>query len=69
MLEIELETNNSGLLVKNKLDRRSCTKSILFTCMPGEFRDLCLDGEDLLILAGPTMDLDGRLGLPVAKWR
>jgi Protein of unknown function (DUF3616) len=22
-------------------------------------RDLCIDGEDLLILAGPTMDVDG----------
>lgn len=30
-------------------------------------RDLCVDGDDLLILAGPTMDLDG----PVAifRWR
>ncbi|MBC8030518.1 MAG: DUF3616 domain-containing protein [Pyrinomonadaceae bacterium] len=28
-------------------------------------RDLCLDGEDLLILAGPTMDLDG----PVTVFR
>lgn len=28
-------------------------------------RDLCIDGEDLLILAGPTMDLDG----PVAVFR
>ncbi|MNG03413.1 hypothetical protein D3C84_864920 [compost metagenome] len=24
------------------------------------FRDLCTSGDDLLILAGPTMDLDGR---------
>ena len=23
-------------------------------------RDLCVDGDDLLILAGPTMDLDGQ---------
>jgi hypothetical protein len=28
-------------------------------------RDLCLDGDDLLILAGPTMDLDG----PVTVFR
>jgi len=28
-------------------------------------RDLCWDGEDLLILAGPTMDLDG----PVRVYR
>lgn len=30
-------------------------------------RDLCVDGEDLLILAGPTMDLDGPV--TVFRWR
>jgi hypothetical protein len=30
-------------------------------------RDLCRDGEDLLILAGPTMDLDGPVR--VLRWR
>ena len=30
-------------------------------------RDLCLDGDDLLILAGPTMDLDGPV--TVFRWR
>ncbi|CAN7544543.1 MULTISPECIES: DUF3616 domain-containing protein [unclassified Pseudomonas] len=30
-------------------------------------RDLCLDGDDMLILAGPTMDLDGPV--TVFRWR
>lgn len=30
-------------------------------------RDLCIDGNDLLILAGPTMDLDGPVA--VLRWR
>jgi hypothetical protein len=30
-------------------------------------RDLCIDGDDLLILAGPTMDLDGPV--TVFRWR
>lgn len=30
-------------------------------------RDLCVDGQDLLILAGPTMDLDGPVA--VYRWR
>ena len=30
-------------------------------------RDLCPDGEDLLVLAGPTMDLDGPVR--VVRWR
>lgn len=30
-------------------------------------RDLCIDGNDLLILAGPTMDLDGPVS--VFRWR
>jgi hypothetical protein len=30
-------------------------------------RDLCRDGDDLLVLAGPTMELDGRTA--VFRWR
>jgi len=67
MLEIELETNNSGLLKLKQMDRRSCTKKHFIYLLSGIW-DLCLDGEVLLIL-GPTMDLDGRLGSSSAKWR
>lgn len=60
MLEIELEQSESGLL---KL-KQSYKKHFLYLNGLG-IRDLCLDGEDLLILAGPTMDLDG----PVRVYR
>ena len=30
-------------------------------------RDICVDGDDLLVLAGPTMNLDGPVA--VFRWR
>ncbi len=55
MLEIELEPNGTDLL---KLKHGQYKKYFVYLNGLG-IRDLCLDGEDLLILAGPTMDLDG----------
>jgi hypothetical protein len=40
-------------------DGRRYRKHFLDLCGLG-VRDLCVDGDDLLILAGPTMTLDGR---------
>jgi hypothetical protein len=60
MLEIELETNNSGLLKLKQIKEQEKLYKKHFIYLHGlGIRDLCLDGEDLLILAGPTMDLDG----------
>lgn len=60
MLEIELEESAPGLL---KLGKIGCDGELYkkhFINLNGlGIRDLHLDGEDLLILAGPTMDLDG----------
>ena len=60
VLEIELEDSSSGLL---KLGPIGETKELYkkhFLWLNGlGIRDLCVDGKDLLILAGPTMDLDG----------
>ncbi len=61
MLEIELEANGTDLL---KLKAGEYKKYFIFLNGLG-IRDLCLQGEDLLILAGPTMDLDG----PVRVYR
>ncbi|WP_009632956.1 DUF3616 domain-containing protein [Synechocystis sp. PCC 7509] len=55
MLEIELEANGTDLL---KLKAGQYKKYFINLNGLG-IRDLCLQGEDLLILAGPTMDLDG----------
>ncbi len=62
MLEIELEESAPGLL---KLKEIGCDRELYrkhFINLNGlGIRDLYLDGEDLLILAGPTMDLDGSI--------
>jgi Protein of unknown function (DUF3616) len=55
MLEIQLEANGTDLL---KLKAGQYKKYFINLNGLG-IRDLCLQGEDLLILAGPTMDLDG----------
>ncbi len=55
MLEIELEPNGTDLL---KLKAGQYKKYFINLNGLG-IRDLCLEGENLLILAGPTMDLDG----------
>jgi Protein of unknown function (DUF3616) len=61
MLEIELEEANNRVL---KLKDNSYKKHFLYLNGLG-IRDICRDGKDLLILAGPTMDLDG----PVQVYR
>ncbi len=61
MLEIELEPNGTDLL---KLKQEKYKKYFIYLNGLG-IRDLCLVGENLLILAGPTMDLDG----PVRVYR
>ncbi|MBD2364295.1 DUF3616 domain-containing protein [Anabaena minutissima FACHB-250] len=60
ILEIELEISQSGLLKLRKIgaDKKEYKKHFIWLNGLG-IRDLCWDGEDLLILAGPTMDLDG----------
>lgn len=60
MLEIEIEESSSGLLKLKKIGEQEKLYKKHFIYLNGlGIRDLCLDGEDLLILAGPTMDLDG----------
>ena len=60
MLEIELEESAPGLLKLRAIgcDGELYKKHFMFLNGLG-IRDLYLDSEDLLILAGPTMDLDG----------
>ncbi|MBW4631745.1 MAG: DUF3616 domain-containing protein [Iphinoe sp. HA4291-MV1] len=60
ILEIELENSSPGLLKLKNIgdDGKRYKKHFLFLSGLG-IRDLFLNGEDLLILAGPTMDLDG----------
>lgn len=68
VLEIEVETDSNDLstlkLVNIGEDERPYRKHFLPLDGLG-VRDLCVQGEDLLLLAGPTMSLDG----PVRVYR
>jgi hypothetical protein len=59
MLEIELETSTPELLKLKQIGQEQLYKKHFIHLNGLGIRDLCLDGEDILILAGPTMDLDG----------
>lgn len=65
MLEIELEDIGLGRLLLKKVGQKKPYKKHFIYLNGLGIRDLCWDGEDLLILAGPTMDLDG----PVRVYR
>lgn len=60
MLEIELEVSDPGHLKLKPIGASGELYKKHFIYLNGlGIRDLCLDGDSLLILAGPTMDLDG----------
>lgn len=60
VLEIELEDSSSGLLKLGQIGEMKELYKKHFLWLNGlGIQDLCVDGKDLLILAGPTMDLDG----------
>lgn len=60
ILEIELEESTSGVLTLRQMDGGNQKYKKHFLWLNGlGIRDLFMDGENLLILAGPTMDLDG----------
>jgi hypothetical protein len=64
LLEIELEDSSPGLLKLKKIGEANELYKKHFIWLNGlGIRDLCVDGENLLILAGPTMDLDGPVQL------
>jgi hypothetical protein len=66
MLEIELENSSPETLTLKAIGTEGQQYKKHFIYLKGlGIRDLCLAGEDLLILAGPTMDLDG----PVQVYR
>ncbi len=62
IVEIEVEETEPGILDLKPVGKKgkSCKKRFLHLDGLG-IRELCRQGEDLLILAGPTMDLDGTM--------
>lgn len=68
LLEIELEAADAGELRLKSIDTTEQRYRKHFLDLNGlGVRDLCFRGDDLLILAGPTMDLAG--ALRVYCWR
>lgn len=64
MLEVELETSIPGMMTLQEIGKEGKLYKKHFLFLNGlGIRDMHLDGEDLLILAGPTMDLDGPMQL------
>lgn len=67
-IEPELDSGSTDTLVLKRIgpDGRSYRKHF-FSLHGLGVRDLCVSGKNLLILAGPTMDLDGPV--TVFRWR
>ncbi len=64
ILEVEVEETSSTLLKLKEIGDKGKLYKKHFVKLGGlGIRDLCFDGQDLLILAGPTMDLDGPVKL------
>lgn len=64
ILEVEVEATSSTVLELKNLEADNKFYKKHFVNLDGlGIRDLCLDGQDLLILAGPTMDIDGPVKL------
>ncbi|WP_199336825.1 DUF3616 domain-containing protein [Oscillatoria sp. FACHB-1407] len=60
ILEIEVEDSGSGVLTLKPCNKSGQLYKKYFLNLDGlGIRELCLCGKDLLILAGPTMDLIG----------
>lgn len=67
VLELELKPTRKGRLKARRIDgHRRYRKHLLATRGLG-VRDLKLDGDDLLVLAGPTLAADGPAR--VLRWR
>ncbi|HEY9653088.1 MAG TPA: DUF3616 domain-containing protein [Coleofasciculaceae cyanobacterium] len=64
LLELEVESVSSTFLGLKQLEADHKFYKKHFVKLDGlGIRDLCFDGQDLLILAGPTMDIDGPVKL------
>ena len=70
LLEIEPELNDASpdtLVLKKIGPGGRCYRKHFFALNGLGLRDLCISGNDLLLLAGPTMDQDGPV--TVFRWR
>lgn len=62
LVEIEVEEKEPGVLTLKEIGEEGKLYKKHFVNLNGlGVRELCLKGDDLIILAGPTMDLEGSL--------
>ena len=62
ILEVEVQEDEPGVLVLKEIGEEGEKYKKHFVNLNGlGVRELCLQGEDLIILAGPTMDLEGAM--------
>ncbi|MEB3213955.1 MAG: DUF3616 domain-containing protein [Leptolyngbyaceae bacterium] len=61
ILELELEESSSDVLVLKELENGDLYRKHFVDLNGLGVRELCLQGDDMLILAGPTMDLFGEM--------
>ncbi|MEO1592546.1 MAG: DUF3616 domain-containing protein [Cyanobacteria bacterium J06632_22] len=61
VLEIEVDNPNPGLLTLKELEAGRCYRKHFLNLNGQGIRELCLHRGDLIILAGPTMAISGRM--------
>lgn len=61
ILEIELEDTAPGTLSLKELENGTVYRKHFLDLNGQGIRELCLCGDDLIVLAGPTMDLEGAM--------
>ena len=67
VLDLAVESKTDGELALRPLGPDQCYRKHFLDLGGNGVRDLHRDGDDLLILAGPTADLDGRCS--IWRWR
>jgi len=64
MIEIEIAKQSGNELKLKKINDSNSFYRLHFLDLAGSgIRELCFDGDELLVIAGPTMDLDGLITL------
>ncbi|PSB08814.1 DUF3616 domain-containing protein [Pleurocapsa sp. CCALA 161] len=61
ILELQIESIQPGILTLKHLTEEAKYKKHFFDLNGLGIRELCIRGEDMIILAGPTMDLEGEM--------
>lgn len=68
ILELEIELIEPGILTLKEITAQGAKYKKHFFALNGlGVRELCIQGKDIIILAGPTMDLEGEM--QIFRWQ